>query len=136
MRKMYFVLVIAVSLLMACCKSKSNDSIKTIVGNDRDSHGCIGSAGYTWSEVLNECIRPWENGIRLFAVDNNTKNAVAVFSKDSLKVELFLSDGSKEILDRRKAAKGFVWNTESDDTYSLMNLDGWLVQKRGETRYK
>ena len=31
-----------------------------MVGNDRDEHGCIGSAGYTWNEEKGECIRPWE----------------------------------------------------------------------------
>jgi hypothetical protein len=29
-------------------------------GSDRDSHGCIGSAGYSWCEQLGMCIRPWE----------------------------------------------------------------------------
>lgn len=29
-------------------------------GSDRDSHGCIGSAGYVWSESAQKCIRPWE----------------------------------------------------------------------------
>jgi hypothetical protein len=31
-----------------------------IVGNDRDEHECIGSAGYTWCEVKNKCLRIWE----------------------------------------------------------------------------
>jgi hypothetical protein len=31
-----------------------------MVGNDRDSHGCIGSAGYSWCEAANQCVRPWE----------------------------------------------------------------------------
>lgn len=31
-----------------------------MVGNDRDEHGCIGSAGYLWCGSLNKCIRPWE----------------------------------------------------------------------------
>lgn len=31
-----------------------------MVWNDRDEHGCIGSAWYTWSEEKNECVRPWE----------------------------------------------------------------------------
>ncbi|MCX8175417.1 MAG: hypothetical protein N3E51_04385 [Candidatus Micrarchaeota archaeon] len=30
------------------------------VGADRDSHGCIGSAGYVWCEEENKCYRPWE----------------------------------------------------------------------------
>ena len=31
-----------------------------IVGGDKDSHGCIGSAGYTWSAPMKKCIRTWE----------------------------------------------------------------------------
>lgn len=31
-----------------------------IVGGDKDIHGCIGSAGYTWCASLNQCIRSWE----------------------------------------------------------------------------
>lgn len=31
-----------------------------IVGGDKDEHGCIGSAGYTWCEVKNKCLRTWE----------------------------------------------------------------------------
>lgn len=29
-------------------------------GSDRDSHGCIPSAGYTWCEAKQKCLRPWE----------------------------------------------------------------------------
>lgn len=29
-------------------------------GSDRDTHGCIGSAGYSWSESTQKCVRPWE----------------------------------------------------------------------------
>lgn len=31
-----------------------------LVGDDKDEHGCIGSAGYVWSEDKQECVRPWE----------------------------------------------------------------------------
>jgi hypothetical protein len=31
-----------------------------LLGGDRDEHGCIGSAGYSWSESAGKCIRPWE----------------------------------------------------------------------------
>lgn len=31
-----------------------------IVGNDKDIHGCIGSAGYSWCEIKSKCLRPWE----------------------------------------------------------------------------
>ncbi len=31
-----------------------------IVGGDRDEHGCIGSAGYSWCELKQKCLRVWE----------------------------------------------------------------------------
>jgi len=31
-----------------------------LVGGDKDAHGCIGSAGYTWCEAKNKCLRVWE----------------------------------------------------------------------------
>ena len=31
-----------------------------VLGGDTDTHGCIGSAGYSWDVVLNTCARPWE----------------------------------------------------------------------------
>lgn len=31
-----------------------------LAGGDVDSHGCIGSAGYTWCEAKQKCLRPWE----------------------------------------------------------------------------
>lgn len=31
-----------------------------LVGNDSDSHGCKGSAGYTWCEAKGKCLRSWE----------------------------------------------------------------------------
>ncbi len=31
-----------------------------LVGNDSDSHGCIGSAGYAWCEAKGKCLRSWE----------------------------------------------------------------------------
>jgi len=30
------------------------------LGGDRDSYGCIMSAGYQWCETLNKCVRSWE----------------------------------------------------------------------------
>ena len=30
------------------------------IGGDRDTHGCIGSAGYSWCPKTQQCERPWE----------------------------------------------------------------------------
>ncbi len=32
----------------------------SLVGADRDEHDCIGSAGYSWCEAKQKCLRVWE----------------------------------------------------------------------------
>jgi len=45
----------------ACIDNKCNVVCpRPLVGNDRDEHGCIGSAGYTWCEEKQKCLRTWE----------------------------------------------------------------------------
>ena len=33
---------------------------KMLIGGDRDEHGCIGSAGYSWCQKKEKCLRIWE----------------------------------------------------------------------------
>jgi len=42
-------------------------SNQVIVGGDRDEHGCIGSAGYSWCEPKNKCLRIWEEACYISA---------------------------------------------------------------------
>lgn len=45
------------------CGTYSNQikiALGDLVGNDKDEHGCIGSAGYSWCEAKNKCLRSWE----------------------------------------------------------------------------
>ncbi len=39
-----------------------------IVGGDKDAHGCIGSAGYSWCAVKNKCLRVWEEKCEVITV--------------------------------------------------------------------
>ena len=60
-----------------------------------------------------DCIRLWEKGVRMNAVDDAGKTLFLVFSPDSTQVELFFSEEgvSNEILDRRGLpAGGYAWN--------------------------
>ena len=38
----------------------TNTHSQTLVGGARDDHSCLISAGYTWCESSNSCIRQWE----------------------------------------------------------------------------
>lgn len=52
--------IIVIVLALIAIVAMSGKKQQPMVGNDRDLHGCIGSAGYTWSEEKQACIRPWE----------------------------------------------------------------------------
>jgi len=47
-------------LLMNSCTLVQNTPLPPMTGSDKDRHGCIGSAGYSWCEREKHCERPWE----------------------------------------------------------------------------
>jgi hypothetical protein len=61
-------LILSLSSLSACSLNKNNGveeksgqiNQPNIVGADRDEHGCIASAGYSWCEIKQKCLRIWE----------------------------------------------------------------------------
>ena len=74
-----FLLLMCVSLLFTSCgNSQSKKGEENKVGDDKDAHGCIASAGYTWSEVLKDCIRLWEKGVRVADVADKEKAAYII----------------------------------------------------------
>jgi hypothetical protein len=141
MDKLYWVIVIVLSLGLCSCgnKQQKKEQKETVVGNDKDEHGCIASAGYVWSEVQKDCIRLWEKGIRMQNVANDSQTAYIVFSPDSTKLELFFSDDRpNEILDRRSLPSGgYAWNVEDDDTKNVrLNQGSWTISQRNKLIYK
>ena len=111
-----------------------------LLGGARDEHGCLTSAGYVWSEARQDCVRLFEEGIRLEAADGSNRSAYVVFSRDSLKAELFDSnrpEGS-EVLERRTLPSGgHVWNVEDDDTPNLRHTDGsWSIDRIGKRVFR
>ena len=82
-----------------------------------------------------EFMRLFRKGIRMEAVVADTCPVYALFSRDSITVELvFTSDGTRELLERRNLPSGgHVWNVEDDDTKNLLYEDGcWTVSQRGK----
>lgn len=67
---------LVLSLVVSGCSSTTKSAPAeaappTLVGGDRDAHGCIGSAGYQWCAKENTCVQPWvlakEKGFELTA---------------------------------------------------------------------
>ena len=90
------LLAILVSLLTACA---NQNALNLLVGNDRDDHGCISSAGYTYSYAMHDCVRLWEVGEPYYA---GNQQVYLVYSPDSVFAEVFLPKGQSFICKRKR----------------------------------
>ena len=100
------MMALCIITIMCACSHKPTERL---VGNDRDKHGCIASAGYVWSEALKDCIRVWEVGVRL---DNGGNKVFVVFSNDSSVAEVYTDEG-KCIPCRR--VNDNLWESEKEN---------------------
>lgn len=94
MRKVaQFVLMAAMPVLLSACTAASGTA--PLLGADRDAHGCIGSAGYVWSPLLQTCVQPWEAGERLLpaaAPRDGSAQAAAYVIRRGDEAEVFAPD--------------------------------------------
>jgi hypothetical protein len=113
------------------------------VGGDRDVHGCIGSAGYTYSQLKNNCVRVFEQKIKLKEVNptgSSTSMTAVIFSKNMKKAEIFIPDGAAKsiILDREGKSK--IWKSGSHikDSYILSpyKKTGYQIKKNDIAIYQ
>jgi len=112
---------------------KKDSITPPITGNDKDEHGCIGSAGYTWSVIKNDCIRLFESGIRLKQNgddDSTGMSAFIILSKDEKQVELFLPDRKTSLMMPRSGVEGNEqWVA---DDFKLFPWKGGYVLNKGK----
>jgi len=45
---------------ISACSQQSSDDDKMLLGGNRDVHGCIASAGYSWCPRTEQCEQSWE----------------------------------------------------------------------------
>ncbi len=55
---------------------------QTLVGDDKDEHGCIVSAGYQWCEAKQKCLRSWEEPCVSESSDSDLIKAALVAKYD------------------------------------------------------
>lgn len=137
MKKTILFSLIFLSSLMLAQKKPA------VVGNDRDVHGCIGSAGYTYSQIKNECVRVFEQKIKLKEVDADksysTMTAV-IFSKNMKKAEIFIPDGAAKSIILERQGKNKIWKSGKaiKDIYVLVpyKKNGYQIKKNDVVIYR
>jgi membrane-bound inhibitor of C-type lysozyme len=110
--------------------SGNNQATEKMVGNDRDSHGCIGSAGYSWCEVKQKCLRSWEEDCAAATSSNIVKyycqEGVLRATYGTSSVKLILKNGSTINLPQTMSASGIryekgtiVFISKGDNAYIM-----------------
>lgn len=142
----------AAALFVSSCdqilKDRKRDEVdvnttgkNVVLGTVKDAHGCVTSAGYRWSKLRKDCIRPIEEGYRLNTIDelkdeSAVTSAFVVFEADGGdKAELFLPETDDPILLERDGKnapyKNKHWLLEQQKKYSLKK-DGQLLYAGAE----
>lgn len=88
MKKVMIVLVLCIFLIGTFGLIAAQDRPEPI-GGQRDEHGCLGPAGYSWNQSEEKCVREWENGTQRYQ-DN-----------DSLRLREDMEDFREEMRDNR-----------------------------------
>lgn len=109
---------------------------QVITGADRDKHGCIGSAGYTYSVLKKDCIRIFEQKIKLHQVDSaGSYKAIAtvIFSTNNKQAEVFLANHKESLILIRTGKKGkYIWKK---DKLELTNQNGYKLKEAKKLIY-
>lgn len=110
---------------LAACSSMPD---QRFVGADSDAHGCIASAGYTWSEARQNCIRVWKDAIRLDSVAQDKTVAYIVLSEDGTLAEIFLTVQTKPVLLKRAFSQDGPFWKGTHSPWLLKRLpQGWRL---------
>ena len=126
------------SIILLSCQTNNKQIANTletkIVGSDRDVHGCIASAGYTWSALKDSCVRPFEQ-IQLNIINNQDSYETAAFlllDEKKHAAEVFLKESPESII--LKHTKEFEY---ANQDYKLIQDEHcWTLIKGNTAIYK
>lgn len=118
----FLILMFLIIAILLVIQSRSNFPNSDIIGYDKDDYGCLISAGYSWSNDAEACIRIWE-------ITNDEKAIIKVLSKE-LNYNITILDINKnnedyiikaEDIDKTKFIVGKVNNLKIVDLNIVAN---------------
>jgi len=126
MMKKTLAFATSVMILTACSNAQPRAEIPT-VGGETDAHGCLPSAGQSYSYLKKACVQVFDVAdIKLDDPANKTQAVYGILSEDKQQVEVFASDlPENTILEVVKG--GYV---SKDGKVRLMKTkNSWKIRK-------
>lgn len=102
-----------------------------LLGGDRDEHGCIPSAGYSWCEIKKKCLRVWEEPCE--AEENSLEEDLrAYFSvkletpAETLKLTISQNTGTHALggVSEAEGVGGALWLAHNTNGKWVVDFDG------------
>lgn len=110
--------------------------VEGMAGGDQDAHGCKASAGYSWSQVREKCLRIFEDGILLNPVGGNAEGSLVaylLFDTAQARAEIFLPGGKGSLVLLRQGEEGsHSWEAGA---LKLLPWKGYVLQQDGQAIY-
>ncbi|KPH14941.1 hypothetical protein [Chryseobacterium sp. ERMR1:04] len=110
----------------------------SMIGGGKDAHGCLTSAGYTYSQLKKDCIRTFEQKIKLSEVKpegSSSSIAAVIFSKDMSKAEVFVHDAESNSIILKRLGKGKAWK-KGDYVLVPYKKNGYQLKKNDVVMYQ
>lgn len=120
------VSALALSATLSACAAQ-HDTDATLIGGQKDAHGCLTGAGQSYSYLKKACVQVFNVAdIRLDDPANSTLAVYAILSADRQQAEVFAADlPENTILDAVKG--GYV---SKDGKVRLRKTkQGWKIKK-------
>ena len=107
----------------------ANNNPTGLLGGDRDAHGCIGSAGYTWCEAKSKCLRSWEEECFASAEEGIRYALAAKYGKPMAEVTVKIdqqqgNDARGQVSFGEDAKEGGIFLAEKVNGQWLLAYDG------------
>ena len=133
----FFILIFTLMSTLSYCQTaeKPAEVIPPLVGGDIDKNGCKPSAGYTFSIIKNDCVRLFEQEIRLKEVEPKqlySSYATIIFSDDKRKAEIFVPTIESSIILIRKGRK-LSWK---GNNFKLLKAKNYILKKANKVIYQ
>ena len=121
MKSNALIAFLIIGVLIFSCSHQKNMT----VGGQKDKHGCYTGAGYQWSELKKDCIRPFElpNQLR----DSSNQWGASFFTDEDQRIaEVFCKEGHFML---QKNALGKYVSTKSKHKTTLSFTAGkWILK--------
>jgi hypothetical protein len=142
----HLLAALALLFMSACMPATPSVAVPPMVGQDADAHGCMGSAGYVWSNAQQRCLRLFEDGFSFDPhMDNpeQTLKAFVVLGLDAgrpQKAELFMPQYPQAIaLEVLKTPEGdmrpVVLRNATDHIEIVRVKDMYVLSVHGQVKF-